>query len=114
MLAAVGLYGVMSYTVAQRTQEIGVRIALGGTTGEIVWLTTRRGLALTGIGLAIGTVAAAGLTRFLQTMLFEISPLDPETFGGVAVILGAVGLFACWLPARRAAKVDPMVALRCE
>lgn len=114
VLAAVGLYGVMSYTVAQRTQEIGVRIALGGGAGDIVALVARRGLALTGIGLVIGTAAATGLTRFLQTMLFEISPLDPATFVGVAAILGAVGLLACWLPARRAARVDPMVALRAE
>lgn len=114
VLAAIGLYGVMSYAVAQRTQEIGVRIALGGGTGDIVALVAGRGLALTGIGLAIGMAVAAGLTRFLQTMLFEISPLDPATFAGVAAILGIVGVFACWLPARRAANVDPMVALRAE
>ncbi len=114
VLAAVGLYGVMSYTVAQRTPEIGVRIALGGGAGDIVALVARRGLALTGIGLAIGIAAGLGLTRFLQTMLFEISPLDPATFGGVAAILGVVGVLACWLPARRAAKVDPMIALRAE
>lgn len=113
-LAAVGLYGVMAYTVVQRTHEIGVRIALGGTTGDIVRLVTRSGLALTALGLAMGAVAAAGLTRFLQTMLFEISPLDPGTFAGVAVILGVVGVAACWLPARRATKADPMVALRTE
>ncbi len=114
VLAAVGLYGVMSYTVAQRTQEIGVRIALGGTMGDIAQLVTRSGLALTGLGLAIGIAAALGLTQFLQTMLFEISPLDPATFVSVAVILGVVGVLACWLPARHAAKVDPMVALRSE
>jgi predicted permease len=113
-LAAVGLYGVMAYTVVQRTQEIGVRIALGGTTGDIIRLVTRRGLTLTVLGLAMGAAAAAGLTRFLQTMLFEISPLDPITFVGVAAVLGVVGIVACWLPARRAAKVDPMVALRTE
>jgi putative ABC transport system permease protein len=114
VLAAIGLYGVMSYTVTQRTQEIGVRIALGGRSGDIVTLVARRGLALTGVGLAIGIAAAGGLTRFLQTMLFEISPLDPMTFAGVAMLLGLVGALACWLPARRAAKVDPMVALRAE
>ena len=114
VLATVGLYGVMAYTVVQRTQEIGVRIALGGEAGDIVALLVRRGLTLTGIGLAIGIAAALGLTRFLQTLLFEISPLDPTTFAGVAVILGVVGAFACWLPARRAAKVYPMVALRAE
>jgi ABC-type antimicrobial peptide transport system permease subunit len=114
VLAAVGLYGVMSYTVAQRTPEIGVRIALGGTVTDIVRLVLRSGLALTGQGLAMGIAAAAGLTRFLQTLLFEISPLDPATFGGVAVLLGAIGVLACWLPARRAAKIDPVVALRAE
>jgi predicted permease len=114
MLAAIGLYGVMAYTVVQRTQEIGVRIALGGGAGDIVALLARRGLTLTGIGLAVGIALALGLTRFLQAMLFEISPLDPTTFAGVAVILGVVGTFACWLPARRAARVDPMVSLRAE
>jgi putative ABC transport system permease protein len=114
VLAAVGLYGVMSYSVGQRTQEIGVRIALGGTLGDIVGLVTRSGLALTGLGLVMGAAAAAGLTQFLQAMLFEISPLDPASFAGVAAILGVVGAAACWLPARRAAKIDPMVALRAE
>jgi putative ABC transport system permease protein len=114
LLAAVGLYGVMSYTVAQRTQEIGVRIALGGATGDIVGLVTRGGLVLTGVGLAVGILAALGLTRFLQSMLFEISALDPATFAGVAVLLAVIGAIACYLPARRAAKVDPIVALRAE
>jgi predicted permease len=114
VLAAIGLYGVMSYTVAQRTQEIGVRIALGGAAGDIVGLVTRSGLTLTGIGLALGILAALGLTRFLQKMLFEISPLDPATFGGVAGLLAVIGAVACYVPARRAAKVDPMVALRAE
>jgi predicted permease len=114
VLAAIGLYGVMAYTVAQRTQEIGVRIALGGTANDVVRLVMRSGLVLTGLGLAMGAAAAAGLTRFLQAMLFEISPLDPGTFGGVAAILGVVGVAACWLPARWAAKVDPIVALRTE
>ncbi|MEO6568048.1 MAG: ABC transporter permease [Opitutaceae bacterium] len=114
VLAAIGLYGVMSYTVAQRTQEIGVRIALGGAAGDIMALVTRSGLALTGVGLTVGILAAAGLTRFLQTMLFEISPLDPATFVGVAAILALIGIAACYVPARRAAKVDPVVALRSE
>jgi predicted permease len=114
ILAAIGLYGVMSYTVAQRTQEIGVRIALGGAAADIVGLVTRSGLALTGVGLVVGVVTALGLTRFLQTMLFEISPLDPATFGGVAAILALIGAIACYVPARRAAKVDPIVALRAE
>jgi predicted permease len=114
LLATVGLYGVMSYTVAQRIPEIGVRIALGGGTWDIVGLVTGRGLRLTGLGLAIGIALAAGLTRFLTTLLFEITPLDPATFLGVAAILGLVGVLACWLPARRAARIDPVVALRTE
>ncbi|MEO7411899.1 MAG: FtsX-like permease family protein, partial [Opitutaceae bacterium] len=114
MLAAIGLYGVMSYAVTQRTQEIGVRIALGGATGDIVGLVTRSGLALTGIGLVVGIGAALGLTRFLQAMLFEISPLDPTTFAVVAALLAMIGALACYLPARRASRVDPMVALRTE
>jgi putative ABC transport system permease protein len=114
VLAAIGLYGVMSYSVTQRTQEIGVRIALGGAASDIVGLITRSGLALTGVGLVAGIGAALGLTRFLRTMLFEISALDPVTFAGVAVILAVIGAIACYLPARRAAKVDPMVALRSE
>lgn len=113
-LAAIGLYGVMSYTVAQRTQEIGVRIALGGTPGDIVRVVAGRGLALTAIGLALGAVAAVPLTQFLETMLFEVSALDPATFATVAVLLASAGAGACWLPARRAAKVDPMAALRAE
>lgn len=114
LLATIGLYGVMSYTVTQRVPEIGVRIALGGGTWDIVGLVTGRGLRLTGAGLAIGIAVAAGLTRFLTTMLFEITPLDPTTFLGVAAILGLVGGLACWLPARRAAKIDPIVALRTD
>lgn len=114
LLATIGLYGVMSYTVTQRIPEIGVRIALGGGTWDIVGLVTGRGLRLTGVGLAIGIVVAIGLTRFLTTMLFEITPLDPATFLGVAAILGLVGGLACWLPARRAARIDPIVALRTE
>jgi predicted permease len=114
LLAAIGLYGVLAYTTAQRTTEIGIRIALGGTPGGMVRLILRRGLAMTGIGLAAGIAASAGLTRLLGSMLFEVSALDPLTFGSVAVILGGIALLACWFPARRAAKVDPMVALRAE
>jgi predicted permease len=114
LLATLGLYGVMAYTVAQRTSEIGVRIALGGTSGQIALFVARRGLALLGTGLLAGGLAAAMLTRFLRTLLFEISPLDPTTFAGVAALLGLAGACACWLPARRAARMDPVVALRAE
>jgi ABC-type antimicrobial peptide transport system permease subunit len=114
LLAAIGLYGVMSYMVVQRTAEIGIRMALGGSARDIVLFVTRRGLWLTSVGLLIGVGAAAGLTRFLGSMLFEISALDPATFAGMAAVLSVAGTLACWLPARRAAKVDPLVALRCE
>ncbi|MEO7413502.1 MAG: ABC transporter permease [Opitutaceae bacterium] len=114
LLAAIGLYGVMSYTVARRTPEIGIRIALGGEPGAIMRLVARRGLILTGGGLLVGIAAAAALTRFLETMLFEVSALDPATFAVGAVLLGFIGACACWIPARRAAKVDPMVALRAD
>jgi ABC-type antimicrobial peptide transport system permease subunit len=91
-----------------------VRIALGGTPGEIAFFVARRGWALLGTGLLAGAAAAAVLTRFLQTLLFEISPLDPATFAGVAAVLGLAGALACWLPARRAAQIDPLAALRTE
>lgn len=114
LLATIGLYGVMSYTVVQRTAEIGVRMALGGSARDIVLFVVRRGVVLMGVGLLIGAGAAAGLTRFLGSMLFEISALDPATFAGMAAVLGVAGALACWLPARRAARIDPIVALRAE
>ena len=113
-LAAVGIYGVMAYAVAQRTREIGIRMALGAQRGDVVSLVLRYGGMLAAIGLVIGLAASLGLTRFLETMLFETSTTDPGTFAGVAVLLAAVALLACWVPARRATKVDPMVALRYE
>src|SRR5262245_43363120 len=113
-LAGVGIYGVMSYSVAQRTQEIGVRMALGAGTAEVLKLMLRRGLALTLPGIAIGLIAAFALTRLMQSLLFNVSATDPLTFGVIALLLTAVAMLACWIPARRAAKVDPMVALRCE
>ena len=114
VLAAVGLYGVLSYTVGQRTREIGIRVALGATSRSVVNMTMKQGLQLASAGLLIGFAAALALTRFLQSVLYEVSPFDPLSFGIVAFLLTGVGVIACWLPARRVAKIDPLTALRCE
>ena len=114
LLGSVGLYGVVSYTVAQRRREIAIRMAVGARAADVgrLVLTEAGGLAL--IGAALGVGAAVALTRRLQALLFETSPLDPTVFLGVSTILVAVCLLASWLPARRAARVDPMHALRVE
>jgi predicted permease len=114
LLGAIGIYGVISYMVSLRTREIGVRMALGAAPGEIGRMVSRQGLTMAGAGVVIGLVSALALTRYLRTLLFEISPTDPLTLGGVAAILLVVALAASWLPARRAAHVDPAVALRAE
>jgi ABC-type antimicrobial peptide transport system permease subunit len=113
-LAAVGIYGVMAYTVAQQTQEIGLRVALGATTGNVLGLVLRQGLKMTLIGLASGLTGALFLTKVMASLLFETSTTDPLTFISIGAGLLAIGMFACFVPARRATKVDPMVALRYE
>jgi putative ABC transport system permease protein len=114
LLAAIGLYGVVAYSVSQRTNEIGIRMALGATRKDVLRLVLRYGARLALIGSAVGFVASFAATRVLASILFEVSPGDPQTFLVVAALLMAVVLGACYIPARRAANVDPVVALRYE
>ena len=114
MMAAVGLYGVMAFAVTQRTQEIGIRMALGARRLDVIRLILRHGMRLAVIGALFGLAGAAALTRVLTNMLFEIKPHDPVAFAGVSLLLLGVSALACWFPARRAARVDPMAAMRCE
>jgi ABC-type antimicrobial peptide transport system permease subunit len=113
-LAVLGVFGVMAYVVGQRTREIGLRVAVGASPGQVLRLLFRRGLAIVGAGLVIGLLGAAMSTRFLSNLLFAIEPIDPVTFAGVAVVLAVTSLVALYVPARRATRIDPLVALRCE
>ncbi|MGD8499981.1 MAG: ABC transporter permease [Phycisphaerales bacterium] len=114
VLAAVGLFGIMSYSVARRTHEIGVRMALGAYHTDVFKLVIKKGLTLIVIGMVIGIAGALALTRVLRSLLYDVAPTDPVTLGAVCLLLMAVGLVACYIPARRAMKIDPMVALRYE
>ncbi|MBL8167732.1 MAG: FtsX-like permease family protein, partial [Acidobacteria bacterium] len=114
LLAAVGIYGVLSVSVAQRTGEFGVRLALGAQTSDLLKLVVGQGLRLVAIGLAIGLLLSFALTRLIASLLFGVSATDPFTFFGIALALIMTSVLACWLPARRATKVDPLQALRHE
>src|SRR5262249_17896965 len=114
LLACVGIYGVISYLVGQRTHEIGVRVALGAQPRDVLHLILAHGLAMALVGVVVGAVAALGLTRLMANQLFGVSAHDPLTFAAVAVLLLLVAIAACYLPARRAMNVDPMIALRSE
>jgi putative ABC transport system permease protein len=114
LLAAVGIYGVISYAVSLRTREMGIRLALGAQPSDLLGMVLRQGLALVGAGLAIGAVASFGLTQFMASLLYEVRPTDLATSVIVAIVLACVALAAAYLPARRAMRIDPIVALRYE
>jgi len=112
VLAAIGIYGVVAYSVAERTHEIGIRVALGAGRGNVIGMVLRRLLVLVVPGVTLGIACAVAMTGVLSSLLFEVRPNDPATFIGVAVLLAAVAIVAAVVPARRASRVDPLVALR--
>jgi predicted permease len=114
LLATIGIYGVISYAVRQRTHELGIRMALGAQARDVVRLIVTQGLKLTLIGIGLGLAGAFALTRWMESLLFGVRPIDALTFGSIAVGLALVALLTCWIPARRATKIDPLIALRCD
>jgi putative ABC transport system permease protein len=114
VLASIGIYGVMSYSVVERTREIGIRMAMGAQPEDVLKLILKQGAALIACGLALGIVAAYGLTRLISSFLFRVNANDSATFVGISLLLGIVALIACFIPARRATKIDPMISLRYE
>ena len=114
LLAAIGIYGLMAYSVEQRTQEIGIRLSLGADAGTVRRMVVRQGMQLALVGVVVGLAASWGLARLMTSFLFEVSARDPLVFAGVPIVLTIVAFFAVWLPALRASRIDPMVALRYE
>ena len=114
LLASIGIYGVISYSVAQRTQEIGIRLTLGAQRRNVFGMILNQGARLAGLGMAIGLILAFGVTRLMSSFLFGVQPADPLTFAAVCALLLAVAFLACYIPARRATRVDPLTALRYE
>jgi putative ABC transport system permease protein len=113
-LASLGIYGLVSYAVAQRTREIGVRMALGARSGDVLRLVMGQGMKLALAGVALGLVASVALTRTIKSLLFGVSTIDPVTFAALPLLVMLIGMLACWIPARRATRVDPLIALKYE
>jgi ABC-type antimicrobial peptide transport system permease subunit len=114
LLALLGIYGVTAFSVSQRTREIGVRVALGAQRSHVLALVVRQGVVLAGIGVVVGSLAGFGATRLISSLLYGIAPTDLVAFGGAAALLAAAALVASWIPARRASRVDPVIALKSE